>query len=130
MTLNAPEISWLKPGAKGASANLQSFIDTRIKGFADLSNNPNEDVCSHMSVYFNLGQMSAQAAVMRVKAFKRHPDGVKAFVEQGVVRRELSDNFCFHNGRLDVFLSCVCVADLFSGWTFVALLLLRAFVLL
>lgn len=96
--VDTSEISWLKPGAKGASANLQSFIDTRIKGFADLSNNPNEDVCSHMSAYFNLGQMSAQAAVMRVKASKRHPDGVKAFVEQGVVRRELSDNFCFYNG--------------------------------
>eukprot|EP00752_Nemacystus_decipiens_P015161 g13506.t1 len=98
---SVPEISWLKPGAKGASANLQSFIDTRIKGFADLSNNPNEDVCSHMSAYFNLGQMSAQAAVMRVKASKRHPDGVKAFVEQGVVRRELSDNLCFYNDNYD-----------------------------
>lgn len=52
-----------------------------------------------MSAYFNLGQMGAQAAVMRVKASKRHPDGVKAFVEQGVVRRELSDNFCFYNGK-------------------------------
>ncbi|CAM9789414.1 unnamed protein product [Ectocarpus sp. 6 AP-2014] len=98
---SVPEISWLKPGAKGASDNLQSFIETRMKGFADLSNNPNEDVCSHMSPYFNLGQMSAQAAVMRVKASRRHPDGVKAFVEQGVVRRELSDNFCFYNDNYD-----------------------------
>lgn len=52
-----------------------------------------------MSAYFNVGQMSAQAAVMRVKASKRYPDGIKAFVEQGVVRRELSDNFCFYNGE-------------------------------
>ena len=65
-----------------------------------------------MSAYFNLGQMSAQAAVMRVKASKRHPDGVKAFVEQGVVRRELSDNLCFYNGGLDVivcFFVCCCL---------------------
>ncbi|CAM9435802.1 unnamed protein product [Pylaiella littoralis] len=98
---SVPEITWLKPGAKGASANLQSFIDSRIKGFADQSNDPNEDVCSHMAAYFNLGQMSAQAAVMRVKASKRHPDGVKAFVEQAVVRRELSDNLCFYNANYD-----------------------------
>lgn len=58
-----------------------------------------------MAAYFNLGQMSAQTAVMRVKASKRHPEGVKAFVEQGVVRRELSDNFCFYNGRW-IFLFC------------------------
>lgn len=36
---------------------------------------------------------------MRVKASRRHPDGVKAFVEQGVVRKELSDNLCFYNGE-------------------------------
>lgn len=52
-----------------------------------------------MSPYFNLGQCSAQAAVMRVKASRRHPDSVKAFVEQGVVRKELSDNLCFYNGE-------------------------------
>lgn len=104
-TRHAAEITWLTPGAKGARATLQSFIDKRIKGFADLSNDPNEDVCSHMSGYFNLGQMSAQAAVMHVRASKRHPDGIKAFVEQGIVRRELSDNFCYYNGK-----SC-CDAD-------------------
>ena len=93
------EVTWLVPGAKAASDNLQSFIDKRLKGFADLSNDPNEDVCSHMSAYFNMGQISAQAAVMRVKASRRFPDGVKAFMEQGVVRRELGDNLCFYNGE-------------------------------
>lgn len=52
-----------------------------------------------MSPYFNTGQISAQAAVIRVKESKRYPDGVKAFVEQAVVRRELSDNLCFYNGE-------------------------------
>lgn len=91
------EISWLKPGSQAGSDNLQSFIDKRLKNFADLSNDPNQDVCSHMSAYFNMGQVSAQAALMRVKMSKRHPDGIKAFVEQAIVRRELSDNLCFYN---------------------------------
>lgn len=30
----------------------------------------------------------------QVKGTKRHHDSVAAFVEEGVVRRELSDNFC------------------------------------
>lgn len=92
------EISWLKPGARGASENLQSFIDVRLKGFADQSNDPNKDVCSHMAAYFNMGQMSAQAAVLRVKRCRGNPEGIKSFVEQAVVRRELSDNLCFYNG--------------------------------
>ncbi|CAM9717520.1 unnamed protein product [Laminaria digitata] len=98
---SVPEVTWLTPGAKAASDNLQSFIDRRLKGFADDSNDPNADVCSHMSAYFNMGQMSAQAAVMRVKASRRFPDGVKAFMEQAVVRRELGDNLCFYNANYD-----------------------------
>lgn len=101
------EITWLKPGPQAASDNLKSFIDTRMRGFADLSNDPNQDVCSHMSPYFNMGQISAQAAVLRVKKSKRHPEGVKAFVEQAVVRRELSDNLCFYNGESFATFSCL-----------------------
>lgn len=99
-----PEVKWLKPGAKGASDNLQSFIDQRLKNFADLSNDPNENACSHISAHLNMGQLSAQAAVMRVKASRRHPDGVKAFVEQAAVRRELADNLCFYNSEIGVVL--------------------------
>ena len=41
-------------------------------------------------------QISAQAAVLRVKASGRaHGGGMDAFVEEAVVRRELSDNFCY-----------------------------------
>lgn len=121
------EVTWLTPGAKAASDNLQSFIDRRLKGFADASNDPNEDVCSHMSAYFNMGQMSAQAAVMRVKASRRFPDGVKAFMEQAVVRRELGDNLCFYNGKRTIVCieahtrlrirrcrACCCLADHFD----------------
>ena len=28
-------------------------------------------------------------------------DGIAAFIEEGVVRRELSDNFCFYNDDYD-----------------------------
>lgn len=95
------EVAWIKPGPQAARDNLQSFIDTRLQGFADLSNNPNEDVCSHMSPYFNMGQISTQAAVLRVKQSKRYPEGVKAFIEQAIIRRELSDNLCFYNKNYD-----------------------------
>lgn len=96
------EVAWIKPGPQAARDNLQSFIDTRLQGFADLSNNPNEDVCSHMSPYFNMGQISTQAAVLRVKQSKRYPEGVKAFIEQAIIRRELSDNLCFYNSEYSV----------------------------
>ena len=52
--------------------------------------NPSHDVTMHYL------QISAQAAVLRVKSSGRaHDGGMDAFVEEAVVRRELSDNFCY-----------------------------------
>ena len=43
-----------------------------------------------------------QRAVLYVKnAGKSHSDGVAGFVEEAVVRRELSDNFCYYNPNYD-----------------------------
>ena len=54
--------------------------------------NPSHTAAS-MHYYY---QISAQAAVLRVKASGRaHGGGMDAFVEEAVVRRELSDNFCY-----------------------------------
>ncbi|CAN0417495.1 unnamed protein product, partial [Discosporangium mesarthrocarpum] len=97
-----PEVDWLVPGTKGATSTFDQFIQERLGNYADGSNNPNnEHACSDMAPYFNRGQFSAQRAVQSVRASKRHSDGVKAFIEQAVIRRELSDNLCFYNGKTD-----------------------------
>lgn len=46
--------------------------------------------------------MSAQRCILVVKALKsKHPESVDAYVEEAIVRRELSDNFCFYNPKYD-----------------------------
>ena len=48
------------------------------------------------------GQLSAQRAVLEVRRLRsRHGKAVEAFVEEAVVRRELADNFCFHQPHYD-----------------------------
>jgi hypothetical protein len=43
-----------------------------------------------------------QRAVLYVKKHgKSHSESVASFVEEGVVRRELSDNFCYYNLKYD-----------------------------
>ncbi len=43
-----------------------------------------------------------QRAVVYVKKHgKSHSESVASFVEEGVVRRELSDNFCYYNLKYD-----------------------------
>lgn len=95
------EIDWLQPGAVAGWANLEGFIEERLKIFAEKRNDPTEAGISHMSPYFNFGQVSVQAAILRVKGVKRYHESVAAFVEEGVVRRELSDNFCFYQPKYD-----------------------------
>ena len=67
----------------------------RMKHYAEQRNDPNKDVASNMSPYLHFGQIGAQALILRVKSAKRDPAGADCFVEEAVVRRELSDNFCF-----------------------------------
>lgn len=48
------------------------------------------------------GQISVQRTILTVKKYKKsYPNSVDAFVEEAVVRRELSDNFCFYNKNYD-----------------------------
>ena len=48
------------------------------------------------------GQISAQRCILEVKKYKtKHAKSVDAYIEETVIRRELSDNFCFYNPNYD-----------------------------
>ena len=51
---------WITPGHTAATNMLTSFVENKLKHFADKRNNPNEDVASHLSPYFHFGQLSVQ----------------------------------------------------------------------
>ncbi|EGD72636.1 DNA photolyase [Salpingoeca rosetta] len=97
------EVDWIEPGYEQGMAAAEAFGRDRAKKFDELRNNPNEDVCSNLSPYFHFGQISAAAVVLLLKSkySKKAAKGVQTFIEEAVVRRELSDNFCFYNRRYD-----------------------------
>ena len=44
------------------------------------------------------GQISTQRAALRAREFRnKYSDSVAGFLEEMIIRRELSDNFCFYN---------------------------------
>ena len=100
-------VSWIQPGYKAAMKNLKSFCsDGRLRCFADKRNDPNIEHCaSNLSPYTHFGQISNQRCAIVVKEYARKhsscSEGAKAFIEESVVRRELSDNFCFYNPNYD-----------------------------
>lgn len=89
---------YFPPGTNAGLENLKQFVGGRIKVYATSRNDPNVVALSNMSPWVNMGQVSMQRAVLYVKEKgKSHSQSVASFVEEAVVRRELSDNFCHYN---------------------------------
>ncbi|KAM4552364.1 CPD photolyase [Odontesthes bonariensis] len=96
------EPQWAKPGAEAGMAMLESFIDVRLKLFGTQRNDPNEAALSQLSPWLRFGQISAQRVALQVQRCGKHASqSVPAFIEELVVRRELTDNFCFYNKKYD-----------------------------
>ena len=95
---SAPPVDWPHPGASAAQETLAHFIRKRLPRYAQARNDPNADGCSGLSPYLHFGHISAQrVALETVGAQGAGRENKDAFLEELIVRRELSDNFCLHN---------------------------------
>lgn len=96
------ETEWAKPGTKAGVAMLESFIDVRLKLFDAQRNDPNAMALSQLSPWIRFGHLSAQRVALQVQqSGKKKGLSVASFIEELVVRRELTDNFCFYNEKYD-----------------------------
>jgi deoxyribodipyrimidine photo-lyase len=76
-------------------------LDSKLIHYDDTRNDPTQDGQSNLSPYLHFGQLSAQRVALEVRMHPV-PDAEKeAFLEELLVRRELSDNFCFYNPSYD-----------------------------
>lgn len=94
-------INWLKPGDAEAAKILYDFIINRLEGYSTRRNDPNEDGQSNLSPYLHFGQLSAQRVAIEVMKSPAKEEDKSAFLEELIVRRELSDNFCYYNPNYD-----------------------------
>jgi deoxyribodipyrimidine photo-lyase len=112
-TLNADrsvnEVSWMAPGERAALKALKHFIQRKLSLYAEARNDPSKDGQSNLSPYLHFGQLSAQRVALEVHKSDTDQASKEAFLEELIVRRELSDNFCFYNPRYDSF-------DGFPAW--------------
>lgn len=98
------EVKWIQAGYQNAAGVLESFINQRLSIYATQRNDPTVNALSNLSPFFHFGQLAPQRAVLEVsKHKKKYKTGVEAFCEEAIVRRELSDNFCFYNENYDNF---------------------------
>ncbi len=86
-------------GTSEALARLRSFIREKLDRYHLLSSHPELDHTSGLSPYLHFGQISPLQVALEVR--KVGGAGVEAFLEQLIVRRELSVNFVFYNHAYD-----------------------------
>ncbi|MBP7460866.1 MAG: deoxyribodipyrimidine photo-lyase [Candidatus Delongbacteria bacterium] len=98
-----PLSHWWYPVA-GESAAEKAWLDFLQSGLADYDrfrNDPTRDGQSGLSPYLHFGWISAQRMLQDLGKFSLSPQSSEAFIEQLLVRRELSDNFCCYNPDYD-----------------------------
>jgi deoxyribodipyrimidine photo-lyase len=95
------ELEWIQPGEKQAQKMLENFIKNKLSRYPDNRNDPTKEAVSDLSPYLHFGQLSAQRVALEVR--KSGIKGREDFLEELIIRRELSDNFCFYNPHYDRF---------------------------
>jgi len=98
-----------RSGEKGAQKLFNHFLSEKLPRYSEDRNDPAKDGLSDMSPYLHFGQISSQK--MAIDLYRNAPDlkSSGSFLEELIVRRELSDNFCFYTEHYDSF-------EAFPGW--------------
>jgi deoxyribodipyrimidine photo-lyase len=99
--LSVKEVDWIKSGEKAAINMLQNFITEKLHRYDSERNDPNSDSVSDLSPYLHFGQISSQRIALEVYKSDCSDDSKEAFLEELIIRKELSDNFCFYNENYD-----------------------------
>ncbi len=102
-----------KGGSSEALARLETFMDKSLEKYEEVGSNPEYDVTSKLSPYLHFGQISPAYIYKRIKW-----NDIKAedFLEQLIVRRELSFNYVYYNENYDQNL-----VDILPNWAVLTL---------
>ncbi len=96
-------VTWCKPGETAARRALKRFITSKLSSYNSRRNDPTLDGQSHLSPYLHFGQLSAQRVALNVLDDAGSVEHIESFLEELIVRRELSDNYCYYNRQYDEF---------------------------
>jgi len=97
-----------KSGKDEAIYRLNSFIHNKLLNYNHDRNLPEIDGQSNLSPYLHFGQISSLRVVLEINNFlKQNPQLdqtlANSFLEEIIVRKELTDNFCNYNHDYDSF---------------------------
>ena len=96
---NVPPSNFYKGGYEEAQKLLTSFIDSKIESYHINKNDPSLDSVSHLSPYLHFGQISPIEIALLAR--ENSGEGIDAFLEELIIRRELAINFVYYNPNYD-----------------------------
>ncbi len=96
-------------GQDAAASALARFIRDKLSTYHSARNDPANGICSDMSPYLHFGQISPLDIALQVRASAAPAEAVEAYLEELIVRRELSMNFVHYQPAYDTY-------DALPGW--------------
>jgi deoxyribodipyrimidine photo-lyase len=103
LKINFEDLPYTQTNA-GSFAGKEVFerFCLKLQNYNTKRNDPNADALSDLSPYYHYGFISTQrVALGLITQFGSEDENVKTYLEEMIIRRELSDNFCFYNENYD-----------------------------
>ncbi|MDD3178593.1 MAG: deoxyribodipyrimidine photo-lyase [Candidatus ainarchaeum sp.] len=115
--IKKPNVNWAKlidlkkknkyfeSGEFAASMVLKNFIIDKFEKYYILRNDPSINYISNLSMYLHFGQISSQQIALEINKLNnlKYEQSKSYFLEELIIRKELSDNFCNYNKDYDNF---------------------------
>ncbi len=95
------QVNTFRGGEQAAKKMLHHFISQEFHKYPELSRDPVAQCQSNLSPYLHFGHISPVEIALEVKRAYAPEKAKDAFIEQLVVRRELSMNFVSYNDQYD-----------------------------
>lgn len=99
-------IEWCHGGTTNALKQLTYFLD-HIKGYSENRNDPLQNAVSNLSPWLHFGFISSLRCYLEAEKLKKNTksnsikNDINSFIEEIVIRKELSDNYCYYNKNYD-----------------------------
>jgi deoxyribodipyrimidine photo-lyase len=88
-------------GSQRAHLTLQRFVDKKLAAYPAQRNHPELDGTSQLSPYLHFGHIGPSTVALAVQSADAPRTAKDAFLEQLIIRRELSVNFARYNPSYD-----------------------------
>ena len=103
MDKSVKKAKYFRGGSSEASKHLENFIKNKLSDYPELKNDPNADCPSNLSPYLHFGQISPIYIALKILEAPVSKAAKEAYLEELIVRRELSVNYVNFNQNYDSF---------------------------